>query len=300
MTTADRPRNPDDYCYRHPDRQSFVLCQRCLRTICADCQTQGPVGVVCPECMKEQRKSRTPAQRRAERRWRGGGAVAIAGGRPRVMAWIAGITAVAYLLQMVDGYGFGGAIGVQQWLAFYAPTLYPELTGTTQPWRLVTVALVHGGFWHVGLNLLSLWMIGRILEPIIGSGRFLALYVLSTIGGSVAVALLAFSTPVVGASGAVFGLLGTLLVIGRRLGGDIRGILVVLGINLVIGFIPGFNVSWQAHVGGLITGLVVGLVLARTSGRNRRGLQIALLSLVGVALLVLLAVPPVLGYPSLT
>ncbi|MDN3311955.1 rhomboid family intramembrane serine protease [Microbacterium oryzae] len=293
MTTAGRPRNTDDFCYRHPDRQSFVLCQRCLRTICAECQTQGPVGVVCPECMKEQRKSRTSAQRRAERRW-GSRSVSAVGGRPRAMGWIAGVTAAVYLLQMLDTYALGGALGVQYWLMFYAPALYPDLTAVFQPWRLATVALVHGGFWHVGLNLLSLWMIGRILEPIIGTARFLAVYALSTIGGSVAVALLAFSTPVVGASGAVFGLLGVLLVIGRHLGGDIRGILVVLGINLVIGFVPGFNVSWQAHVGGLVTGLIVGLILSRASERSRRGLRIALLSLVLVGLLALLALPPVL------
>ncbi|WOF23094.1 rhomboid family intramembrane serine protease [Microbacterium betulae] len=295
MTTTEPTRNPDDYCYRHPKRQSFVMCQRCLRTICGECQTPGPVGVICPECMKEQRKNRTPVQKRAERRWRGSGAVAVSGGRSRVVPWIAGITAIVYLLQMVDQYALGGSLGIQSWLAFYAPYLYPDLTGTFQPWRLLTVALVHGGIWHVGLNMLSLWMIGRILEPVVGSARFLALYVLSALGGSVAVALLSFTTPVVGASGAVFGLLGALLVIGRRLGGNITGILVLLGINLVIGFLPGFNVSWQAHVGGLVTGLVVGLVLSRTGGRGRRGLQTALLGLVLVGLVALLAVPPLLN-----
>lgn len=294
MTTTEPTRNPDDFCYRHPKRQSFVMCQRCLRTICGECQTQGPVGVICPECMKEQRKNRTPVQKRAERRWRGG-AVAVAGGRSRVVPWIAGITAVVYLLQMVDQYALGGALGVQSWLMLYAPYLYPSLTGTFEPWRLLTVALVHSGLWHVGLNMLSLWMIGRILEPVIGSSRFLVLYLLSAFGGSVAVALLSFTTPVVGASGAIFGLLGALLVIGRRLGGDIRGILVVLGINLLLGFLPGFNVSWQGHVGGLITGLVVGLVLARTSGRSRRGLQIGLLVLVFAALVGLLAALPIVS-----
>lgn len=298
MTTADRPRNADDYCYRHPSRQSFVLCQRCLRTICAECQTQGPVGVICPECMKEQRKNRTTSQKRAERRWRGGGAVAVAGGRPRVMGWIAGLTAAVFLLQMVQRYALP-AFDVTGSLMFFAPYLYPQF-GAFEPWRIVTVALVHGQIWHIGLNLLSLWMIARVLEPVVGSWRFLALYVLSTIGGSAAVAVLAFDSAVVGASGALFGLLGALLVIGRRLGGDIRGILVVLGINLVLGFVPGFNVSWQAHVGGLVTGLVVGLVLARTSGRDQRGLQIGLLVLVLVGLLALFAVPPLLGFPVFT
>ena len=140
----------------------------------------------------------------------------------------------------------------------------PELTGTFQPWRLLTGLLVHGGFWHVGLNMLAVWMIGRSLEPLLGHARFLALYLISGLGGSVAVALLSFGTPVVGASGAVFGLLGALLVIGRHIGANITGILIILGINLVIGFIPGMGVSWQAHVGGLVVGALIGLIYART------------------------------------
>jgi membrane associated rhomboid family serine protease len=298
-TTDGYAGNPDNYCYRHPKKQSFVMCQRCLRTICADCQTQGPVGVICPECMKEQRKNRSSAQKRADRRWgRRGGAVAVSGGRTRVMPWIAAITAAVYLLQMVQRFAIP-SFGVTDALVFWAPALYPDLSGMFEPWRIVTVALVHGGFWHIGLNMLSLWMIARVLEPIIGGGRFLVLYLLSAAGGSLAVTLLAFGTPVQGASGALFGLLGALLVIGRRLGGDITGILIVLGINLVIGFFPMFQISWQAHLGGLVTGLVVGLIVAKTSGPRGKGLQIGLLSLVGVVLLGAFALPPLLGYPAL-
>ena len=128
---------------------------------------------------------------------------------------------------------------------------------------------MHDGFWHVGLNMLALWMIGRSLEPLLGRGRFLTLYLLSALGGSVAVALLSFTTPVVGASGAIFGLFGALIVIGRHIGANIAGIAIILGINLVIGFIPGFNVSWQAHVGGLVVGALVGLHLrADAVGRD--------------------------------
>ncbi|MGA1829220.1 MAG: rhomboid family intramembrane serine protease, partial [Microbacterium sp.] len=67
MTTPDLSRNGDNFCYRHPDRQSFVLCQRCLRTICPECQTQAAVGVICPECLADQRRAQTPAQRTAQR-----------------------------------------------------------------------------------------------------------------------------------------------------------------------------------------------------------------------------------------
>ena len=106
----------------------------------------------------------------------------------------------------------------------------------------------------------------------------MTLYLLSALGGSVAVALLAFTTPVVGASGAIFGLFGALLVIGRHIGANITAIAVVIGINLVIGFIPSFNVSWQAHVGGLVTGALVAFIYTRTRSPRQRWLQIVLLA----------------------
>ncbi|MDZ8173155.1 rhomboid family intramembrane serine protease [Microbacterium xanthum] len=295
MTSADFQRNTDNYCYRHPDRQSFVLCQRCLRTICPECQTQGAVGVICPECMAEQRKNRTPAQRKAERRWSRPRAVATYGGRPVVTYAIIAVTAFTYLLSLIPGFGDI----VQNALLFWAPTIYPAFPSSLvpfQPWTILTVALVHASFWHIGLNMLALWLIGRSLEPLLGRWRFLALYVLSVLGGSVAVALLSFTTPVVGASGAIFGLFGALLVIGRHLGANVTGIAIILGLNLVIGFLPGFNVSWQAHVGGLVVGALVGFIFAATRSPRRRGLQILLLIAVAAGLLALLLVPPLLYF----
>ncbi|GAA1466972.1 rhomboid family intramembrane serine protease [Microbacterium thalassium] len=289
MTTDAPRRNSDDFCYRHPDRQSFVLCQRCLRTICTECQTPAPVGVICPECLRNQQAGRSPAQRKAERRWSRPRVLSPATGRPIVTQVIVAVTTLFWLVGLIPGFGSA----VQDWLLFWAPYLYPDLTGTFQPWRLLTVALVHAGFWHVGLNMLALWMIGRILEPMLGRWRFLTLYLMSAFGGSVAVTLLAFTTPVVGASGAIFGLFGALLVIGRHIGADITGIAIILGLNLVIGFIPGFNVSWQAHVGGLVAGALVGLIFARTRSVRRRGLQIGLLAGLGAVLIALLLVPPV-------
>ncbi len=289
MTADDLARNRDNFCYRHPDRQSFVLCQRCLRTICPECQTPAAVGVICPECLRDQQKAASPAQRKAERRWSRPRAVSVADTRPIVTYAIIGITVFTYLLTLIPGIG----ADIQDSLQFFAPTLYPELTGRFEPWRLLTAALVHGSLLHVGLNMLALWMIGRSLEPLLGRWRFLSLYVLSALGGSVAVALLSFLTPVVGASGAIFGLFGALLVIGRHIGANIAGIAIVLGVNLVIGFVPGFNVSWQAHIGGLLVGLLVGFIFTRTRAPRQRGLQIALLVAVAVVLIALLLVPVV-------
>ena len=292
MSSPDLARNSDNFCYRHPDRQSFVLCQRCLRTICPECQTQAAVGVICPECLGQQQKSQTPAQRKAERRWSRPRALTARDSRPLVTYGIIAVTAAAWLVSLIPGVG----TVVQNALLFWGPALYPELTGTFEPWRLLTAALVHSGFWHVGLNMLALWMMGRSLEPLLGRGRFLTLYLLSALGGSVAVALLSFTTPVAGASGAIFGLFGALLVIGRHIGANIGGIAIILAINLAIGFIPGFNVSWQAHVGGLVVGALVGLIYARTRSVRRRALQIWLLVAVTIGLFALLLVPPLLYF----
>jgi membrane associated rhomboid family serine protease len=287
VTTDAFQRNRDNFCYRHPDRQSFVLCQRCGRTVCPECQTQAPVGVICPECLRDQQKAQSPAQQKAERRWSRPRAVTRTDSRPIATYAIIGITTFAYLLTLIPGIGKV----IENALLFFAPALYPELTGTFQPWRLVTGSLVHSGLWHLGLNMLALWMIGRSLEPLLGRARFVTLYLLSALGGSVAVTLLSFGTPVVGASGAIFGLFGALLVIGRHIGANIASIAVILVINLVIGFLPGSNVSWQAHVGGLIVGALVAFIFTRTRAVDQRRTQTWLLTAVTVGLLVLLLIP---------
>ncbi|HOA86550.1 MAG TPA: rhomboid family intramembrane serine protease [Microbacteriaceae bacterium] len=292
MSAPGATRNSDNFCYRHPDRQSFVLCQRCLRTICAECQTPAAVGVICPECMRDQQRAQTPAQRTAQRRWgaRGAGSLAaVRGGRPLVTYWLIGITVAVYVLQLIP------ALNLTSWLLFAGPYVDPTslINAPFQPWRLLTAAFVHsiGSFWHILLNMLALWMLGRTLEPLLGRVRFLALYLISALGGSVAVALIAPYQPVVGASGAVFGLLGALLVIGRHLGANLTGIVIVLGINLLIGFIPGFQIAWQAHLGGLAIGALIGFIYARTRRREQRGAQIGLVALTVAGLLALLLVP---------
>lgn len=300
MTTDDFHRNRDNFCYRHPDRQSFVLCQRCLRTICPECQTPAAVGVVCPECLRNQQKSQSPAQRKAERRWSRPRAVSASAGQPIVTYSLIGITLFIYLLQLVPGFG---SI-VTRSLLFAPPYLYPTWFGVFEPWRLVTVLFVHdpNGIWHVALNMIALWMLGRSLEPLLGRARFLTLYLLSGLGGSVAVVLLGFGTSVVGASGAIYGLFGALLIIGRHIGANIRGIVLVLGINLVITFLPlitggSVAVSWQAHVGGLLVGILVAFIFTRTRSARQRGLQIGLLVAVGAGLVALLLLPAL--FPAL-
>lgn len=281
MTTPDYRAHPDNYCYRHPDRQSFVLCQRCTRTICVECQTQMPVGVICPECLREQQKAanvtRMPRRARAARVMR-------SGDRPIVTYGIVAVTVLAYLVALLPGIGDV----VFSALAFNSGFLEPG--PFFQPWRVLTVTLVHGSPWHIALNMLALWALGRSLEPLLGRWRFAALYVLSAMGGSVLVALLAPYTWVIGASGAVWGLLGAMFIIGRHIGANVTAIAVLLGLNLVITFLPGSNISWQGHIGGGLVGLLVGWIYARTRATRQQRTQKLLLTATAAGLIALLAV----------
>ncbi len=294
MTSSEFASNSDNYCYRHPDRQSFVLCQRCMRTICPECQTQAAVGVICPECMKDDRANRSPAQKKAARRWGGASASPIAtarSGKPVVTSALLISPSFISLVQLIPG--VGAAVGDA--LLFAAAYLYPDLSGAPfQPWRMLTTLLVHGSFIHLALNMLGLWMLGQILEPMLGRARYLALYLISGLGGSVMVALLAPNVATVGASGAIFGLMAALLIIGRHIGGNVTGILIVLGVNFAIGFVFG-GIAWQAHLGGAIVGAIVALVYTRTRRRDQRVWQIVLLAAIAVLLLVIVfVVPPIL------
>ncbi len=265
------------YCYRHPDRQSYVLCQRCGRTICPECQTPAPVGVICPECMRQQRAEAPRTKPQVITRMTGRGA-------PVVTYAIIGICVFVFILQSLPGIGDA----VTNAIVYAGAYSYPQ---QFEPWRMLTSVFAHASILHIALNMYTFWIFGTLLEPMLGRVRFLLLFLLSGFAGSVGVLLLASpGTPVLGASGAIFGLLGAFLVIQRRLGGNATQLLILVGINLVIGFIPGFNVAWQAHVGGLIAGALIGLIYIETRSPARRNLQIGLMSLLTLVLLGLSAI----------
>ena len=232
------------------------------------------MGVLCPECSGG---GRTTRQRSRASFWRVPGT-----NRPVVTYTLIAINVVVFLLQFLPG--------VTEALQFspvysvadpgYAPAFPYE------PWRMITSVFSHGGFLHILFNMYTLWMFGQVLETMLGRGRFLVLYLLSGLAGSLGVMyfdlLLGLApNPVVGASGAIFGLMGAYVVILRHLGGSSTGLLILLGINLILGFLPGMNWAWQAHVGGLVGGLVLGLIFARTRQRSRQGIQLGLLIAVG-------------------
>jgi membrane associated rhomboid family serine protease len=266
---SDTARNPDNYCYRHPDRESYIVCQRCGRTICPECQTQAAVGVHCPECVREARANepKRSAPSRFARAVRSGSA----SGRPVVTYAIVAITVVIYLVQLVS------RDAITPYL-----TYYPVLTRLA-PWTMITALFVHGGFFHVALNMYSVYAIGPMVEQLVGKWRYLALYLLSGFGGSVAVLLLSPQSGVLGASGAIFGLLGALFVIQRRLGGNSAQLLILIVLNLAAGFFLS-GVSWQAHVGGLAIGALVALIFVQTRRASQSKRQVALLVLVFVVL----------------
>lgn len=212
----------------------------------------------CPECVREARGSFPRTSRPISIRLKG------LSDQPVVTWAIIAVCVVVYVLQLLPG------STVTQDLLYYPP--YTR----TEPWRMVTALFVHSpsSFLHILLNMVSLYLFGPIVERLLGRVRYLALYLISGFGGSVAVLLIASGTPVVGASGAIFGLLGAFFVIARKLGGNSSQILIVIVINLGIGFLPGTNIAWQAHLGGLLTGAAIALVFLLTRRTSQRRIQI--------------------------
>lgn len=202
------------------------------------------VGFQCPECVREGNRT----VRQATGRF--GGQVAT---RPTLTYALIAVNVVVFLLE----YGLAGGDRFKAEYGLWPPgvALYDQY------YRLVTSAFLHYGLPHLVLNMWALWAVGQPLELWLGRLRFAALYGLSALGGSV---LVYWASPLgsltAGASGAIFGLFGAILVLSRRLNMDIRPIALVIIVNLVFTFMPGFNISWQGHVGGLITGAIVAAV----------------------------------------
>lgn len=270
-------------CPRHPDRPSYVRCQRCGRPACPDCQRAAAVGFQCIDCVNETGRT-TPEVRTVY-----GGAVAT--GRPLVTFGIIAACVVVYALQMLIPGDF-----VYKQFAYNNIFVAPQY-GAFEPWRMLTSAFLHSpdSLLHILLNMYTLWIFGQALEPVLGRVRFLAVYLISAIGGSVGYLLL---NPVlvpgqglvglVGASGAIFGLFGAMLLVQRQRGGDTRQLWVLIAINGVIGFlIP--HIAWQAHLGGLVTGGLCAAVLAYTPRGRRQGIIQAMGLVAVLALLIALS-----------
>ncbi|HLS61959.1 MAG TPA: rhomboid family intramembrane serine protease [Ruania sp.] len=231
-------------CPRHPDRVSYVTCQRCGRPACPECQRPAAVGVHCVDCVREAGRAQ-----RAQRTVLGG----------RVSPSSRPVATITFI-----------ALCVVMFLADYVAPVYQLFAfspaiGQIEPWRMLTSAFLHAGWLHLLVNMYALWIVGPFLEQMLGRWRYVALYLLSAFGGSVAVILLTpasqWGYSVVGASGAVFGLFAAIAVVLKRTGRDARQILVVIAINVVFSLIIA-RVSWQAHLGGLVVGAALGFLFA--------------------------------------
>lgn len=226
-------------CYRHPDRETGVRCTRCDRPICPDCMTIASVGFQCPECLREGRKSVRQARTIA------GAPVTADSPVTRVLlALNVGIFLLIFL-------GIGGNILSQFQMS------PPGIALDGQYYRLITAAFLHQQFFHIGFNMYALLMLGDQVERVLGRWRYIALYLTTALAGSAASYFFgASNVPSIGASGAIFGLFGALFIIQRRLRADTGSIMVVLLLNLFIGFVvPG--IDWRAHLGGLVAGAAI-------------------------------------------
>jgi membrane associated rhomboid family serine protease len=192
--------------------------------------------------------------------------------QPRVTISLIMINLVIWLLQVIPGSTVTSTL-------FYAPLLT-----VIEPWRMITAGFVHSpdSFWHILLNAYSIYIFGRVIEPMLGPVRFLVLYLVSIFGGSAMVLWLGEPVvPVVGASGAFFGLMGAYLIMLRAIG-DNSGLLVgLIAVNLAFGFlVPG--ISWQGHLGGLLAGMAVTAVYARTRYKSGLSQKIQVLGVIGL------------------
>jgi membrane associated rhomboid family serine protease len=232
-----------------------------------------PVGFQCPECV-----AGAAAQTRQPTTVAGARMIQ----RPVITYALIGLDVVLYVMQFFAPKDASNGYDIIT-LNF---GMWPiGIAVDNEWWRLASAAFLHGGWMHLAFNMYVLYALGPTLERIMGHSRYLILYVLAALGGGVASYVFSpMNTVSVGASGAIFGLMGALVVAGRRLKYDITQVLFLLGINVVIGFLsPG--VDWRAHLGGLVTGALVAALFVMPKPRYRLPIQV-----VGIlALVVVLA-----------
>jgi membrane associated rhomboid family serine protease len=276
VTAVDAPR----YCYRHPDRETGLSCSECGRPICYECMTPAAVGLRCPEHSGKPQGARrvTTAASRA--------VTGVGSRRANVVTLtLVFINVGIYLFELASG---GSLNGTNNWIfehgALVSSAVYADGTpagvANGEWWRLFSAMFLHYGPFHLAINMYSLYFAGTLLEQVIGRWRFLALYLVSGLAGSAGALLISPNAITVGASGAIFGVLGGLFVLERQqhiaTGGQIAGLIII---NLIFTFALSSSISVGGHVGGLIAGAVLMWALLRF----RRSTALAIASCVAVA-----------------
>jgi membrane associated rhomboid family serine protease len=258
-------------CYRHPNRETGVRCSNCERPICPDCMTSTPVGMRCPECARQ-------------------GAT-----RVRTMRAVSDEPRLTYILIAINvlvgiGAMTGGSVGSAGGTLVDNGGLSAHFIQDGEYYRLITAGFLHAGLFHLATNMLSLWILGSIIEPAVGSWRFGLIYFVSLLCGSFGALLMSPDSLTVGASGAIFGLLAAAAVVAWNRGFSLMesGLGIWIGLNLLITFtVP--NISIGGHLGGLVGGAIATLLLVELPERRR------VMPLVPAALSVVLGVAAVAG-----
>lgn len=236
-------------CYRHSNRETGVSCSNCGRPICPDCMTPTPVGMRCPECSQQKTQVRTLQS----------------------IAVDPIATYVLLALNVAVFFGAASSLDARDQMILFGPYV-----ADGEYWRLITAGFLHISIFHIGMNLLALFWLGRMIEPALGHARFVVVYLVSLLTGSLGVLILSWDAPTLGASGAVYGLLGAAVVMARNrnIGLMQSGLLPILVLNAGITLlIP--NISLGGHLGGFVGGLVVTFVLEELARRRRNSLPLA-------------------------
>jgi membrane associated rhomboid family serine protease len=239
------------YCYRHPNRETLVSCSECGRPICEECMTFAPVGIRCPDHSGQPQGAQRVSQGMRRASFEGTGAL--------VTKALVGINVGIYLLELL----LGGTINGTNNEIYADGVLYGPAVANGDWWRLITAAFLHYGPLHLAFNMLALWWFGAAVEQVLGRGRYLLLYLVSGLAGSAGALLFSPESLTVGASGAIFGILGAAFVLERQrtyvLGG---GALGIIALNLAFTlFVPGISIG--GHLGGLAGGALGILALSR-------------------------------------
>jgi membrane associated rhomboid family serine protease len=266
------------HCYRHPDRETYLSCSECGRPICAECMTPAPVGQRCPEHSGQPQGVRRVASGARRSTFTSTNAL--------VTKSLIGVNVLIYLVTAFQGNGINSPGG----RLFAKWVLFGPAVANGDWWRLITSAFLHANLIHIAFNMYFLWFVGTAVEAALGRGRFLAVYLISGLAGSAGALVFTPTSPTVGASGALFGLLGAALVLERQrnfvLGGSA---LMLILINLILSFSLS-NISVGGHIGGLIGGILCALVLSRFGRGHAAYSRIGLWGVAGLLAVGLLSI----------
>lgn len=251
------PVQPAATCSWHPDRGTALTCTRCGRPACPECLAPASVGFHCRACVAEAQSTQ-----RAPRTVAG----AKVGQKPIVTMVLIGINVAFFLVTALQA---RSAMDLSRSTLYVQGSLIPAEVSSGDYFRLLTSGFLHGTLIHIATNMISLYILGLPLERMLGRWRFVTVYLLALFGSSISVMLFSSPfSPTIGASGAVYGLMGALVVTFKRFGFDLRQLLVVVALNVYVTFaVPG--ISWQGHLGGFVVGAIVGAAMVYPPQRSR-------------------------------